>query len=98
MPTVKTIVANKLLPGLVEWRLAQMGYDGQQTDRPLSRDAAGNLFKPASQDEAAHGRFDDEARSRSLQWLGARHRNALLAATSAGIAAAALGLRRGRTR
>jgi hypothetical protein len=65
LPTVITILANKLAPGVLDRYLARTGYSGQLTDEPVPSDAPANLFKTADGDYGAHGRFDDRARDRS---------------------------------
>jgi NAD(P)-dependent dehydrogenase (short-subunit alcohol dehydrogenase family) len=85
--TVGTLVANKLVPGLLDRYLARTGYEAQQTDQPADPDRPVNLWEPVDgrggRDFGGHGAFDDEAVNRSLQaWIG-RHR---------GVAAAAGGL------
>jgi NAD(P)-dependent dehydrogenase (short-subunit alcohol dehydrogenase family) len=79
--TVATILAERVAPGLVDRYLARTGYESQQTDRPESADRPANLWEPVDDEPdrrfAAHGRFDDRAKSHSLQaWLS-RHRPAL---------------------
>jgi hypothetical protein len=74
LPTVKAIVANKLAPGLLDHYLAKKGYSGQLTDDPVPADAPANLFTTVDGDYGAHGRFDDRARSVSLQAVANRHR------------------------
>lgn len=58
---------NKLLPRLGDWYLGRTGYDGQQTDDPVSDDRPDNLFEPAAGDWGAHGPFDTRAHDRSVQ-------------------------------
>ena len=65
LPTVITILADKLAPGVLDRYLARTGYSGQLTDEPVPSDAPANLFKTADGDYGAHGRFDDRARDRS---------------------------------
>jgi NAD(P)-dependent dehydrogenase (short-subunit alcohol dehydrogenase family) len=77
MPTVMTILANKLAPGLLDRYLARTGYSGQLTEEPVPGDAPANLFKTAEGDYGAHGRFDSRARDVSYQALAFRHRGAL---------------------
>ena len=77
MPTVMTILANKLVPGLLDRYLARTGYSGQLTDEPVPSDAPANLFKTADGDYGAHGRFDSRARDVSYQAVASRHRGAL---------------------
>jgi NAD(P)-dependent dehydrogenase (short-subunit alcohol dehydrogenase family) len=70
--TVLTIIANKLVPGLVERYLARTSYDAQQMkDIPLDSGRPNNLFAPVPAD-GAHGRFDAQAHPRSYQALLAR--------------------------
>jgi NAD(P)-dependent dehydrogenase (short-subunit alcohol dehydrogenase family) len=98
LPTVYTIVGNKLAPWLAEWYLARTAIDGQQTPDQFDGQRAANLFEPVDDDhdEGAHGVFDDQARRRSAQaWL-TRHRTltGLGAAIGAGAAAGTLVARR----
>jgi short-subunit dehydrogenase len=48
--TAKTIVGNKVLPGYLDHYLARTGYDGQQTDKPVSPNRKNNLYKPLAGD------------------------------------------------
>ena len=90
-PTVKVIVGNKVAPGLADRYLAHTGYDSQQTEDPVAPDRPDNLFEPVPGDFAAHGRFDDEAKSRSLQlWASLNRRR--IGVGAAGLAAAVVGL------
>jgi NAD(P)-dependent dehydrogenase (short-subunit alcohol dehydrogenase family) len=66
-PTVKAILAERVVPGLADRRLARRGYDAQQTAEP-SDHGPDNLMRPLPGDRGAHGRFDDRARSSSLEW------------------------------
>ena len=62
LPTVYTILGNKLAPWLAERYLAKTAVDGQQTDRPYDGTVEANLFAPTDddRDEGAHGGFDDQ--------------------------------------
>jgi NAD(P)-dependent dehydrogenase (short-subunit alcohol dehydrogenase family) len=91
LPTVYTILGNKMAPWLAEWYLARKAVDGQQTKQRFDGERAVNLFTPVDgdHDEGAHGIFDDQAHGRSLQaWLS-RHRTGSLAGASAAVAAGA---------
>ncbi|MFH9729100.1 SDR family oxidoreductase [Streptomyces sp. NPDC017260] len=93
--TVATLLGQKLAPGLLDRYLARTGYDGQQTDEPVDPSRPVNLYEPpddtAPADYGAHGVFDDESHSRSLQFWLSRHRRPLaLAAAVTTTAAAAL--------
>jgi NADP-dependent 3-hydroxy acid dehydrogenase YdfG len=77
--TVKAIVGNALMPGLLDRYLAKAGYNGQLTDEPKPRDAPANLFTTVEGKFGAHGRFDARARTGSWEMFTSRHRNALTA-------------------
>ena len=101
LPTVYTIVGNKLAPWFAERYLAKHAVDGQQTPDPFDGQRAANLFEPVDgdHDEGAHGVFDGEAHGRSPQaWLSG-HRiatafGAALVAAGAGAAGTTLLARR----
>jgi short-subunit dehydrogenase len=93
IPTVYTILGNKLAPWLAERYLARTGYDGQQIDGQPVNGRPSNLFAPVEGDPGAHGRFDDQAHRRSAQLFLTKHRPWLgLGAAVAGIGAAATAL------
>ncbi len=98
LPTVYTIIGNKLAPWLAERYLAKTAVDGQQTGERFDGAAAANLFEPVDDDhdEGSRGSFDDKSHTRSEQaWLS-RHRlgSELAAAAVTGVAAALLTRRR----
>lgn len=84
-PTVKTILANQIAPGMIDRYLATAGYKGQLTDEPLEPDSPGNLFKPVPGDYGAHGRFDRRSRGGDWEILTSRHRNAFWAMMGAAV-------------
>jgi NAD(P)-dependent dehydrogenase (short-subunit alcohol dehydrogenase family) len=79
-PTIKTIVGNKIVPGLADRYLARTGYDSQQMDEPDPPKLYDNLFAPADeeQDFGAHGIFDARARPSSAMLTLTMHRRWLL--------------------
>ena len=81
--TIKAIVGNMIAPGLLDRLLAGMGYSGQLTGTPSPDDLPGNLFKPVPGYATAHGRFDDRARSTSLEMFTERHREGILGGVAA---------------
>ena len=87
LPTVVAILANRVAPGLVDRKLARVGYEGQMADEPRPNDAPDNLWKPVPGHQEAHGRFDRVARSASWEMFTDRHKSALvaLAAGAAGV-------------
>jgi NAD(P)-dependent dehydrogenase (short-subunit alcohol dehydrogenase family) len=86
--TVATVVANKLVPGLLDRYLGATGYQSQQTDQPRDSERPANLWAPVPGDHGAHGPFDDRAHARSAQLWASAHRG-LVAAAIAGVAALA---------
>lgn len=97
VPTVYTILGNKVAPWLAERYLARTAVNGQQTGGPPSpANQEGNLFGAEDEDPGAHGPFDDMAHARSPQWWITRHRAALGAFGAAAVGAVATGLLRPR--
>ena len=86
--TIKAILGNKLIPGLLDRYLARAGYSGQKSDELADPAAPNNLFAPVPGDHGAHGRFDSRARSRSAALWASMHKHSLLA--GAGIVGLAL--------
>jgi NAD(P)-dependent dehydrogenase (short-subunit alcohol dehydrogenase family) len=93
-PTVGAIVANHVVPGLLDRYLARTNVDAQQTDQPVEPGRPDNLFAPVPGDQSAHGIFDDRSKDRSLQSRMSRHRRLTLGVASAGAAAAVVARRR----
>jgi short-subunit dehydrogenase len=87
MPTVKTILANRVAPGLLDRLLARIGYSGQLTGEPVPADAPANLFEPVAGPYGAHGRFDAQAKRESWEFFASRHRTALVGGAILAIAA-----------
>ncbi|MBV9846543.1 MAG: SDR family oxidoreductase [Kutzneria sp.] len=98
--TVGTLLASKIVPGLLDRYLARTGYRAQQTPQPRDPDQPTNLWQPADdsagEDFGAHGRFDDHAAARSPQLWAAQHRG-LLAGVAATLLAVGLVVRRAST-
>jgi NAD(P)-dependent dehydrogenase (short-subunit alcohol dehydrogenase family) len=87
--TVGTLMANAVVPGLLDRYLGRTGFASQQTEEPRRDDDPVNLWNPADgadgRDFGAHGAFDDKARTRSAQqWVSHRYPQvAAVAATAA---------------
>ena len=94
MPTVYTIVGERLAPGLLDRYLARTGVDSQMTDEPLDGPREGNLFEPPDADRGAHGRYDEQAHPRSIQYLVAKHRRSAGAVAGGALALTLMALRR----
>ena len=99
--TVGTLLANAVVPGLLDRYLARTGYSSQQTGEPRDPDQPANLWEPADgpqgRDSGAHGAFDDRSKARSWQQVVSHHYPQVLTGMAAG-AAAALTLASGRGR
>ncbi|HEX3885530.1 MAG TPA: SDR family oxidoreductase [Stellaceae bacterium] len=101
-PSVKAILAQRLVPGWLDHFLGRTGFESQMTAEPADPGAPGNLFAPVPGDFGAHGRFDARASEFCSQLPLTRNRAAIgagLAALVAGLGAAAVfGRRRGNGR
>jgi NAD(P)-dependent dehydrogenase (short-subunit alcohol dehydrogenase family) len=86
--TVATILANDVVPGLLDRYLGRTGYESQQTRQPADPRRQSNLWAPVPGDHGAHGPFDDRAHPRSPQLWASTHRG-LVGAAIAGVAAGA---------
>ena len=73
-PTTRAILANRLVPGLLDRYLARRGFASQQADRPVEADRQHNLYGPVNGDFGVRGEFDDQAKKRSLLWRIIRRR------------------------
>jgi len=89
--TVATLLANAVVPGLLDRYLARTGFTAQQTDQPRDPNQPVNLWQPADdrdEDFGAHGSFDRRAVRHSPQTWASRH-HGLLGGVAAGVAAGA---------
>ena len=87
-----TLVANAVVPGVLDRYLAKTGFQAQQTDQPpKDDDAPTNLREPADRhdDYTAHGSFDQQAHDRSPQ-LWASHHHRVVAAVAGTVSALAI--------
>jgi NAD(P)-dependent dehydrogenase (short-subunit alcohol dehydrogenase family) len=68
--TAATLIANSVVPGLLDRYLGRTGYGAQQSNEPTRHERPSNLWDPVPGDRGAHGRFDTRSHSRSIQfWL-----------------------------
>jgi NAD(P)-dependent dehydrogenase (short-subunit alcohol dehydrogenase family) len=83
LPTVVTILGNRIAPWFADWYLARHGFQSQQTTAPEDPERPHNLWTPvdADRDFGAHGRFDARASDRSWQLWMTRHRRSIALAT-----------------
>jgi NAD(P)-dependent dehydrogenase (short-subunit alcohol dehydrogenase family) len=95
MPTVKAIVGNRVVPGILDWYLARTGYKAQQHDGAADPSRPFNLWEPvdANRDYGARGSFNDRATDSAPELWASMNRNWIAAALAflagAGIAALA---------
>jgi NAD(P)-dependent dehydrogenase (short-subunit alcohol dehydrogenase family) len=89
--TAMTLVANAIVPGLLDRYLARTGFQAQQTEDLKPADQVANLWDPADgphgHDYGTHGVFDGVARAHSAQQWAAHHYG-FLAALLGGASAA----------
>lgn len=95
--TAATLIANAVMPGLLDRYLAKTGFNSQQTSDPRDPDQPANLWKPAdtSRDFGTHGIFDGRSSDRSYQLVASQHHGVVAAAAGAvlvGAATAVVGL------
>lgn len=95
---IKTIVGGMLLPALADRLAARQAWGGQFDRQAEVRDqpGGGNLFSPRPDDRGAHGRFDREARGRSVALTIVKHRGVVLAISALlliGVVAVLCGIR-----
>jgi NADP-dependent 3-hydroxy acid dehydrogenase YdfG len=80
-PAVRAILSARIVPELANRLSARLAYEGQMTARAVEPGAPDNLMQPVRGDQAAHGRFDERARSRTMQpWLSKNRRGIAVAA------------------
>jgi NAD(P)-dependent dehydrogenase (short-subunit alcohol dehydrogenase family) len=87
--TVATILANRVIPRLLDRYLARTNYQAQQSDEPEDPGRPDNLWHPVPGDRGAHGRFDRKAHGRSVHLWATTHRAAITAAAGSAALAAA---------
>jgi len=101
--TAATILANRVVPALLDRYLARTGYRSQQTQQPADPRQPANLLQPVDgvngHDFGAHGAFDDRSHDRSLQlWLSQHSRVSTGLVAGAAVAGTLLASRLGRRR
>ncbi|MGW4642693.1 SDR family oxidoreductase [Sphaerisporangium sp. NPDC004334] len=97
--TAATLIANAVVPGVLDRYLAWKGYSSQQTST-VTRRLPPNLWRPAdappNTDQGAHGSFDRRAKSRSVQVWASQHHATLAAALAVAAGVTALAWRAAR--
>ena len=99
LPTVYTVLGNKVWPQFMDWYLARSGESGQLTDEDRPADDPGNLWEPAGRPRRPglrhRGAVQRPAVDRDPQIWASRHHGVLAAVGAAGLAGLAV-LRRRR--
>ncbi|MGH9605928.1 MAG: SDR family oxidoreductase [Terracidiphilus sp.] len=72
--TVKAILAQKLIPGVLDRYLGKTGYKAQQRQIPDSPDRPDNVYQPVPTSLGAHGPFETKSRPFSLEAEISKHR------------------------
>ncbi|MDQ4491240.1 SDR family oxidoreductase [Sinomonas sp. ASV486] len=100
--TAATLIANAVMPGVLDRYLAKTGFSAQQTPDPRDPDQPANLWEPAdrARDFGTRGIFDDKASPRSAQLYASQHHRVVAGAgvLLAGAVVAATALVRNGTR
>jgi NAD(P)-dependent dehydrogenase (short-subunit alcohol dehydrogenase family) len=98
IPTVYTILGEKISPQALDWYLGRSGVKGQQTSQDTQSDDPVNLWEPADgrdgRDFGAEGQFSDKQWHQDPQIWASRHHGTLAAAGAALAAAVILWRRR----
>jgi len=66
-PTIRAVLGNRVLPGVLDRMLAIVGEDSQLTRQPADPSAPTNLWKPVPGPRGPHGRFGGESRRGSFE-------------------------------
>jgi NAD(P)-dependent dehydrogenase (short-subunit alcohol dehydrogenase family) len=91
LPTVYTILGERLVSGLMDRYLARTNIGAQEAKQPIDpAERPDNLFAPPPGDPGAHGAFDDKAKPSSRQLWLTMHKGPLIAAAIAAAGAIAL--------
>jgi NAD(P)-dependent dehydrogenase (short-subunit alcohol dehydrogenase family) len=96
VPTVYTILGERVAPWIIDWYLARTGVSSQQTSRDLPRWGS-NLHEPRdeTEDRGARGSFGEMAHdSDPVTWMSIHRRGVSVALAAAGTAALGYVLRR----
>jgi hypothetical protein len=91
LPTVLTILGNRVAPSLLDWYLAKTNVKGQQSPDHDPPGRQSNTWEPAYGAEVkAHGSFDEQAHSHSPELWVSQHRGLLAAGVVAAASAVAV--------
>ncbi|HEY1708577.1 MAG TPA: SDR family oxidoreductase [Rhizomicrobium sp.] len=80
MSTLLTIVGNMIAPEFMDWFLARMAVEGQETARSVGPDRRDNLLQPVTDLHRIRGAFSASAKERAFAFPGGITRAAIVAA------------------
>ena len=89
-PTVQAIWGQRFIPGLLDWFLGSRAWDGQLQDATDDHKHPTGLYEPVPGEQAAHGSFDDRARSAGPNVWITTHAGALTATVGTALLASVL--------
>ncbi len=93
-PTARAILANRVIPGLLDRYLGRYGVESQKADFPIEPNRPDNLYDPVPGEFGARGEFTSKQRTTSIQWWFSARRRALLSAGAVAAAASWGGIKR----
>ena len=97
LPTVYTILGEKVASGLMDRYLGRTNEKAQEAAQPIDpAQRVDNLLAPPPGDPGAHGKFDDQAHAHSPQLWLTMHKRGVAGAAAGAALAGALAARRAR--
>jgi hypothetical protein len=90
--TVKAILGQKFIPGMLDFYLGKTGYKAQQRKELDSPDRPNNVWHPVPTTLGAHGPFDKRSRPFSLEAQISKHRGWFV--LGCGVVGAAIGAKK----
>jgi short-subunit dehydrogenase len=73
--TVEATLGQKFIPGWLDHYLAKVAWDGALLPEPNDAARPDNFWEPLPGDHGAHGQFDREARTFSIELWATKHRH-----------------------
>lgn len=64
--SLKAIIGNMFMPGLLDKMMAKQAWSGQMTDEPANPEQPDNLYEPVDGLHRVEGRFDDQIKDNAI--------------------------------
>lgn len=64
--SLKAIIGNMFMPGLLDKMMAKQAWSGQMTDEPVDPEQPDNLYEPVDGLHRVEGRFDDQIKDNAI--------------------------------